>query len=162
MDGRGTRECRASALRERVDHGELRETREIPVRGPEHTHAVKEAKGGDPGIVHEGTLQESGPSRPVERLEVALALGEEPARNAGEKPPDGIQGDGDRCGVSEDARIGDDRQELVDTGPRNADGLRARDRFRQRLASKAMERHLRAMGIDEQVRVDGDHAPRPR
>jgi hypothetical protein len=40
----------------RVDHRQLGEAREIPVSGPENTHAVEKAEGGNPGIVYERTL----------------------------------------------------------------------------------------------------------
>lgn len=160
-DGRPsrTRECCTSPFCQRVDHRQLGEAREIPVRGPESTHAVKKAKGGNPGIVYERTLQEGWLGDALECVEVAFTFGEESAGETRKEALYGIQGNVHRGGISEDAGIGSDREKFVDTGPRNTDGLRARDCLGQHVASAFIEGHLRAMRMDEYVRIDGDHAP---
>lgn len=143
----------------RVGHGQFREAREIPVCGPEHAHAVKEAKCGNPCIVHERTLQKGGSGDPLECIDVTFAFREESARHAAKESPDSIQCNVNGCGLPKNARVGDDRKKFMNTRPRNAERLLCRDLFRQRQASEVMERHFRSMRIHEYVGVDGDHAP---
>jgi hypothetical protein len=112
--------------------------------------------------VYERTLQQGRPGDPLERGEVAFTFGEESAGEIREEPLYCIQGHVHRCGVPEEAWIGNDREKLVGTGPGNTDRLRARDCLGQHLAGAFIEGHLQAMRIDEQVRVDGDHTPCPR
>lgn len=74
------RACSRSSSGQRVDHRKLRKAGEIPVGGPENTHTVKKTKGGNPGIVHERTLQERWSGDSLRRSEVAFTFGEKSAR----------------------------------------------------------------------------------
>jgi len=120
---------------------------------------VKKTKGGNPGIVHERALQEGWPGYSLERAKVAFTFGEKSAGETRLKPLYSVQGDVYRCGIPENAWVGDDRKKFVGARPGNTDGFRAGDGLGQHLASAFIERHFRAMRIDEQICVDGDHAP---
>ena len=122
---------------------------------------MKQTQCDHPSIVHECTLQEGRSGDLLKRIQVAITLGQEPTGEAREKPPYGIKGHVNRCGIPEDTRVGDHRKKLVGTGPRNANRFRRSDCLRQHLSSTLME-GLLAMRADEQVCVDSDHAPCPR
>ena len=120
---------------------------------------MEQAEGRNPAVVYERALQEGRPCDPLEGVEIALTFGEKSAGETRKEPAYGIQRHTNGRWILKDAGIGDDREELVDTGPGNTDGFRARDGLRQHLACAFVEGHLRTMRIDQQVRIDGDHAP---
>ena len=148
-----------SAHRERVGHRQVRKSREVAIRGPEHPHAVVQAKRRNPGVVHYRPLQERRSGDALEGAQVAFPLGQEAAAETVEEPGYGIEGHIHRRGIPEDPRVRDDREKLVGAWPGNRHGFRSAHRTGQHLAGALVEGHFRAMRIDEQVRVDSYHAP---
>ncbi len=61
--------------------------------------------------------------------------------------------------IAEEARVGHRREELVGTGPGNTDRFRRSDRLAQHLSRALMKRHFRTVSVDQQERVEGNHAP---
>lgn len=123
---------------------------------------MEQAQCGYPGVVYERALQQGWPGDPLKFIQVALAFSQEPAGQTRKESPYGVQTYVYRRGISKNARVGDHTQKLVNTGSRNTDWLRRRDGFAQHPSSLFMERHLRAMRVDKQIRVDGNHAPKSR
>ena len=159
---RATGNGRASKLLQRIDDRQIRETRKVAVCGPEHTHPVIAAKSGNSGIVHDPALQEGGSGNSLQCIKIALAFSQETTGETRKEPSRGIQGLANRCRVPEDSRVGDNCKKLVDAGPGNGHRFRPAHGCAQHLSSTLVKGHLGAMCIDEQVRVDGDHAPRSR
>ncbi len=120
---------------------------------------MKQTKCGNPGIVHKRTVDPGWPGDPLERIQVAFTFCEKSTGETGKKTFYGIQAYVHRCGVLEDTWVGDHRKKFVGTRPRNTDWLRRSRCLGQHLSSAQMEGHFRAMCIDEQVRVDRNHAP---
>ena len=120
---------------------------------------MEQAQCGHPSIVYDRALQHGWPGDPLESIQVAFTFSQESARKTRKESPYGIQGHVHRCGSAEDPGVGDYCKKLVDAGPGNADGFRRSDRLGQNLSSTIVEGYFRAMRIDEQIRVDSNHAP---
>ena len=148
--------------RERVGYREIWKAREVAVGGPEHSHTVKQANRGNPGIVHNRALQLRRPGDPFEGIEVAFTFGQESTGETVEQPSYGIQGYVYRSGVPENPRIRDDREKLVNAWPGYRHGFGSAHCVGQHLQGALMERHFGTMCIHQQVCVDGNHAPRSR
>ncbi len=159
---RRNRSNSTSACWQRVDHRQISEAREIPVDTPQDPHAVENTQGGDSGVMYDRTLQQGRPDDLLENTDVTFSLGKESTGYRREEPFDGIQRDIHRGGIFEDSRIGDYREELVRARPRNTNGFRCSNRLGQHRSSAFMEWHFGAVCVDEQVRVDRNHAPRSR
>lgn len=60
-----------------------------------------------------------------------------------------------------DARMRRDRYELVDAGPGDGPGLASFGEILERRARGCVPGRVSAVGINEDVGIDRDHAPRP-
>ena len=71
-----------------------------------------------------------------------------------------VEGTGHRRRRCVDAWMSDDREKLVQAWPRNASDSRPLGQLRDASKSCLMERGIFAMRIDENIRIERDHAPR--
>ena len=120
-----------------------------------------EAEGRDARVVHPTAGHLAIAEKAAEVRPVIRTLGEQDECRTLEPCIELSEGLGEgRRGV-ENPRMRDDRKELVNTRPRNAPAVRTLSYSHERLRCCGMKRMIPAMRVDEDVRVDRDHAPRP-
>lgn len=99
---------------------EARETSKVAVGGPELADAVEPAKRCDAGIMDLRARHPTRPKKNGQLVEVALGFGEENESPRLEPGGDLRERFLDRRGRPEDPRVRDDRQKLVNAGPRHS------------------------------------------
>ena len=159
--GRGERGEDSSSADERIPNRKVREPSEIPVSSPELAHAVLTAKRGDSCVVDERT---DGTGRFQLRLEgtpVGAAFSQQDQRRRFQPRFDLSNRLAEGRGRYEYPRVSHDGEKFVNArpgyGPHGlALGQRGdvSPRFR-------VPWGVATVGVDEEVRVQGDHAPRP-
>ena len=140
---------------------ELRKTAEVPVCGQELVDSMPDADGGNPGVVHYGTLDLSDPQLLAQNLPVRVALAQQLGDRRfqpGFNLVDGRIHAGRRV---VNPGMGHDPQELVHAGPRDAprrttfcEGLDAGSRGPMPLG-------IQAVRVNQYIGVGRDQLPRP-
>lgn len=155
------RHAAPSANDERVSDHQPREATEIPIRGPQFAHPVETAERGHAGVVHRRASDPALDQGGTQAGPVPLDLGEENKARSFEPRLYLIQRGFQRAGRSEDPRMGDNREELVDAGPRDAPGRSVLGELRDPCGRCPVPLGIFAVSVDEEIRIDRDHPPRP-
>ena len=146
---------------QRIDRHQPGESAEVAIRGPQLAHAVLPAQRRDPRVVNlrsgDPAPGEQAPQcRPVRRR-----FGQQRERRRFEPGIHLVEGPGQRRGWSIDARMRHDGEKFVQARPGNGPGRRAFGKPRHALERDFVERRILAVRIDQNIGIDGDHAPRP-
>lgn len=116
-----------------------------------------ETNRGDARVVNRSALNPGAECQRLQLLQISFAFGEQGDVGQRCQPAKLLQRKLDRRWRLENARVGDDGEEFVDTGPGNRPWRGAlRQRFDQP-ARLCMELRVRPMGLDEQIGVNRDH-----
>lgn len=150
-----------ASAHQRVPDGHPREAAEIAIHGPEFPHPVEAADRGDARVMH---LRAGDPPLPEGRPElrpVAFGFREEHQAGCLEPRLDLVQGCGEGRGRGVDSGVSHDSQELVQARPGDGPGGPALGQLRDPRVGGIVPRGVFAVGVDEQVRVEGYQPPRP-
>lgn len=147
---------------ERIPDDERGEPAEVSVVRPELANPVGETQRGNARVVHQRARNPSGRQGLSEHVPVRLVLREWHQRRRLQPGADLIEGHGERCRGPVDARMRDDRQKLVKAGPWDGPRGSPLGKTGHRLERCGVPSGILAMGVNEDVRVDGNHEPRSR
>ncbi len=144
---------------QRIARRELWESREIAVGGPEFVDPVVQAKGSDAGVVNAGPLQFGFRGKVAEPRQVSVAFGYDLEIVSGKPCVDT-----GKCGVQwcwnfEDFRICNDGDEFMDAWPWDRPFRRTFPEFFDKLFRVCVKGAFLAVGVNEDVRINCDHAP---
>lgn len=143
---------------ERVAGAQPREVAEVTVCSPQLGDAVIEADSGDPRVVNPRTDHPRRTKQLDKRLQVTRSLGKELHRAGRVQLLHHAQSVRGLARRIVDPRVGDDGEELVHAGPRDRPVSGRVDQALHRFARAFVMWAVSSMGINKEVRVDGDHS----
>ena len=147
--------------KQRIATRHVWEPAEVPVGGPELVGAVVPAERGDPRVMHLWADDAARRHQSAQLVPVAVRLAEQDQRRGLYPRGDLVEGELKRRGRAVDPRMGDDAEEFVDARPGDGPGGAVFSQFRHAADGAVVPGRILSMGVDKQIRVDGDQAPRP-
>ena len=146
---------------QRIPSLQIAKAGEVPIGGQQLPYSMMNAQGRDSPIVHarSSNLRPSHDSR--QHIPVAFRLSEHHQRRRLEPRCDLFKRLGKWSRRREDPLVRDDRQKLVQAGPRKGPRSSTLCQFTQTGGSLLMPLAVAAMSIDKDVCIDSDQPPRP-
>lgn len=155
------REKRGRLSDQRIPDREARKTTEVPICRPQFLDAVMQTQGRDACVVYLRPGNATLAKQTAQRVPVPFGLRQqdqvwrlEPRRHLLDRES------ARRRGIV-DARMGDDRKELVNTRPRHRPGRPRLGELLHTRVGRLVPPGVLAVRVDQQVGVYRDHVPRP-
>ena len=145
----------------RIGHGQSREAAKIAIRGPERMYTMLNAESGDARVVNLGPADASGGYQPAQFGKGLIGFRQQDQRRRLKPGLDLIQSADYRCRRVIDSGMCHDGQEFMQAGPRNCPCRAPFGERRNRVRSRAVERSILAMRVNQNVGINRNQAPRP-
>lgn len=142
-----------------VRHRKTGEAAEVAVGRPKLAHAVLAAQRRDPRIMDQRSGNPTGGEQRTQNRPMRPRLGQERQSRRFEPSIDLFEGSRQRRRRRIDPRMRHNGEEFVQARPGNGPDRRPFRQFRYASAGDLVERRLLAMRVDEDVGIEGDHAP---
>ena len=154
-------QARLVLAEKRIAYRQRGKAAEVAIRSPKLRDAVGEAQGGDLGIVNHWPRDSARGQLALQNLPMRVGLGQQSGHRRRQPCIDLGGGLLHRRRRIVDPRVRHDGQELMHAGPRQAPKHTPRRQRPHTGAGLGMPLRVLSVGIDEDIRVDGDQPPLP-